>query len=248
MNELLHVASIGLLAGVLGTGAGGLLTTCLRRPGNRTFSILLGFSAGIMLSVVAFDLMPEAFALAPLWWGISGLLAGVVLLGLIDLFVPHIHFFGGDAESQRFVRASLLVGLGIAMHNLPEGLAIGAGYGASERLGAGIAVLMAMQNFPEGMAMATPMLMARVRCGRIVMATAAAGLPMGMGAVLGWLVGGLSPVVLAVCLGFAAGAMLFVTCDELIPGAQEIRIGHSGTYGIVLGVVTGIVVSTLLHA
>ncbi|MEW6523752.1 MAG: ZIP family metal transporter [Bacillota bacterium] len=247
MNELLRVALVGLVAGVAGTGLGGVITACFARPDKRVFSTLLGFSAGIMISVVAFDLMPEALELAPVWWGLAGLLLGVLVLTLVDLLVPHIHFLSDDLESSRYVRASLFVGLGIAMHNLPEGLAIGAGFGASERFGTGIAVLMALQNFPEGMAMGAPMVLARVKYRTIILATAAAGLPMGAGAILGYLAGGLSPLVLALALGFAGGAMLFVVCDELIPDAQELRVGHSGTFGIILGVVTGILVSTLLR-
>lgn len=243
--ELLKVTAIGTLAGVLGTGLGGLLIAVLPRLNRGALSGVLGLSAGIMLSVVAFDLMPEAFAVAGVWWGLLGLTLGAALLTLVDLVTPHMHFLSTDEESRRYLRTGLLIGLGIALHNLPEGLAIGAGYGSSARFGLSVAVLMAIQNAPEGMAMACPLCQVPGRRWRSVVYTLLAGLPMGLGAFIGGLLGRVSPVLLSVSLGFAAGAMLFITCDELIPGAQELKQGHSGTFGIVLGVMIGVAVSML---
>lgn len=205
--------------------------------------MILGFSAGVMLSIVTFDLIPEALEKAPALVGLSGLVAGAVLLAFTDFFTPHVHFFSDDEESQRFIRTGMLVGVGIALHNLPEGLAIGAGFVSSPQFGLGIALLMAIQNVPEGMAMACPFSRTPLPRSKIIGATLLAGLPMGIGALLGAVFGVSSPSVLAFSLGFAAGAMLFITCDELIPDAQELRVGHSGTYGIVMGVLAGIVIS-----
>ncbi|MGE5543202.1 MAG: ZIP family metal transporter [Bacillota bacterium] len=242
----MHGVATGLFAGVVGTTAGGLVLLLFRRPSDMVFSLILGFSGGIMLSVTAFDLMPEAFGLAGVGWGIAGLVLGAILIGLVDLFTPHIHFLSTDRESSRFARASLFIGLGIAMHNLPEGIAIGAGLSSSARFGVGLTILMTLHNMPEGMAMCAPMCRAAGCSWRMVGMAAAAGVPTGVGALIGVVLGATSPVVLALSLGFAAGAMLFVTCDELIPDAQELGVGHTGTYGIVAGVVAGIALSTIM--
>ena len=245
MSSAWYVVFVGLAAGVLGTGVGGFLVSVLNKPSDRVFSMVLGFSGGIMLSIVSFDLMPEAFEVAGVVWGITGLIVGTALVAMVDFVVPHMHFMSTDCESSRFIRAGLFVGLGIAMHNLPEGMAIGAGFISSERFGLGVALLMTIQNMPEGMAMAAPMCRAGVTPLRAGLLACLAGVPMGVGALIGATLGSVSPVVLSLSLGFAAGAMLFITCDELIPDAQEFRAGHTGTFGIVAGVVTGIVVSTL---
>jgi len=245
LPELLTITVIGTLAGVLGTGLGGLAVAFLPKVNKVVLSVVLGFSAGIMLAVVAFDLLPEAFDAAGAVWGLAGLGLGAALLALTDLITPHVHFLSTDEESQRFLRTSIVVGVGIALHNLPEGLAIGAGFGSSARFGLGVAILMAIQNAPEGMAMACPLCLTTVSPWRAVGWTLLAGLPMGVGAALGGLLGHVSPLLLAVSLGFAGGAMLFITCDELIPDAQELRHGHSGTFGIVFGVIVGIAVSML---
>ncbi len=247
MSRVVVGAAIGLLSGLIGTGLGGFALRIFGRPSDMVFSVILGFSGGIMLSMVAFDLMPQAFDLAGVEWGIAGLVGGALLIGAIDLFAPHVHFMSNDKESSRFVRASLLIGVGIAIHNLPEGMAIGAGYLSSQRFGLGLALLMMLHNMPEGMAMSAPMCRVSSCTWRVVGWATVAGLPEGIGALAGMALGGVSPIVLALCLGFAAGAMLFITCDELIPDAQEFRVGHTGTWGIVAGVVTGIVLSTLLE-
>lgn len=237
---------IGFLAGVGGTGLGGVASLFFRCLPSRTYSVVLGFSAGVMLSVVAFDLMPEAIEAGGLQYAVLGILAGVILVSLLDL-LPHTHFMTSDRESSRFIKAGVIVGLGIAMHNLPEGLAIGAGYASNTALGLGLGLVIAVHNFPEGMAMACPMIIGGMHPLRVVGATVLAGMPMGLGALIGALLGSLSPVFLSVCLGFAAGAMLFVTCDELIPDAQELASGHSGTFGIVAGVLAGIILTSLFH-
>ncbi len=237
---------IGLMAGVIGTGFGGMAVALLKQPNRRMFGVVLGFSAGIMLAVVSFDLMPEAFEIGGTLWAVAGLVGGAMLMAVIDLVLPHIHSFSTDKESSKFVRAGVLVGLGISMHNLPEGLAIGASYSSSSEFGFGIAVLMAIQNFPEGMAMGAPMLLGGLGPLMVAVYVSLAGVPMGVGALLGQVLGTISPIVLSVSLGFAAGAMLFITCDELIPAAHELQEGHSSIYGIVFGVIVGIVVSRFI--
>ena len=245
LHELLRITLLGTLAGVLGTGLGGVAVAFLPKMRNSVLSAMLGLSAGIMLAIVAFDLLPEAFKVAGTAWGLLGLAAGAGLLALTDLVTPHVHFLAADEESKRFLHTSLVIGLGIALHNLPEGLAIGAGFGSSDRFGLAMAALMAIQNAPEGMAMACPLCQTAVTPWRTIGWTILAGLPMGLGAFLGGLLGHVSPVLLAASLGFAGGAMLFITCDELIPDAQEFKAGHSGTFGIMLGVIVGVAVSTL---
>lgn len=242
----LYVTLVGLLAGTLGTCLGGFLTCLLRRPTNDLLSIILGFSGGIMIAVVNFDLMPEAIRVGGMAAGIVGLALGVALIAFLDRILPHIHFLSSDRESSRFLRAGVLIGLGIAMHNLPEGMAIGASYSSSEGLGLAVAVIMTIQNLPEGMAMAAPIVAAGIAAWRVAAVTALAGAPMGVGALLGVLASNISPTILSVSLGFAAGAMLFITFDEIIPDAHELASGHTATYGIVLGVVTGVLFSAII--
>lgn len=247
ISTILIVSLIGLLVGTIGTGLGGAVALLFRRPGEGTLSLMLALSAGLMLAVVFMDLAAEAFRVAPFFWGAAGIVTGVAFIACLDLVLPHFHGAGGEGEGTRYLRTGLLLGLGIAMHNLPEGLAIGAGYAHAQSLGAGIAILIGLQNLPEGVAMSVPLCMGGVCRRRVLGASILAGVPMGLGALLGIAFGALSPKILALALGFAGGAMLYITCDEMIPEAQRQAKGHSGTFGIVAGAVIGMAISAALH-
>ncbi|MEA4884077.1 MAG: ZIP family metal transporter [Clostridia bacterium] len=239
MHAIAYVTLMGLAAGVVGTGAGSTATAMVGAPSRRVLSVLMGLAGGVMLSVVFLDLVPESIEIGGLLFAIAGFVLGIGATAMVDLLTPHFHAISGDCENSRYLRASLLTGIGIAMHNLPEGLAIGASYAHGSSLGFSVALTIALHNIPEGMAMAAPMCAARLRPARIAMWGGVAGLPMAVGALIGVAIGGVSPAVLASCLGFAGGAMVFITADELIPDAQEFAVGHSGTFGIVLGVLAG---------
>ena len=240
--DLWRVTLLGLFTGVVGTGLGGYIIAVLGRPEKRVLSFVLGFSGGVMLAIIFVDLIPEGMEIGGITSTFIGLLLGVVLLILLDFILPHTHVSGEQEQRNHYLRLSILLGLGIAMHNLPEGMAIGAGYAVSDLTGWRLAITMLIQNIPEGMAMAGPMAAAGVGCLKCVGITAAAGIPMGMGAWLGAVIGNVSPLALAISLGFAAGAMLYIVFDELIPEAQEQAQGHSGTFGAVVGVLIGIAI------
>ena len=238
---VLRVTAIGLIAGAVGTGGGGFISYCLlRKPGATMLSTVLGFSAGVMLSVVFMDLLPEAIEIGGYWYAIAGLLAGIGVLLLLDLLFPHYHHCSEEEGRFRFRKVGILLGIGIALHNIPEGLAIGAGYASSATLGAGITLVMTLQNIPEGMAMATAMCIGGFGGRRVVLLATLAGIPMGIGALLGAAVGSISPHMLSLSLSFAGGAMLYITCDEMVPDAHEFSKGHSAALGIILGVLVGI--------
>lgn len=245
LDFIIRVTLIGLMAGVIGTGGGGLFAYLLKRPSSRFLSAVLGFSAGIMLVVVFLELLPEAFEIGSFIYGVGGLLIGIIVLLIMDIRLPHYHHFSGEHHQSHFRKVGILLFIGIALHNIPEGLAIGSGYVSSEELGLTLAVIMTVQNLPEGLAMATALSMGGVRNSKVVLATALAGLPMGLGALFGALIGSISPLFLSVSLGFAAGAMLYIVCDELIPDAQNLHKGHSATLGLIAGVVIGIMLTAL---
>jgi ZIP family zinc transporter len=239
---------IAVVVGVVGTGAGGVLVSLWGNPGKKILAVFLGFSGGVMISVVAFDLMPQAFTLAGTYVGLAALLAGALSTMAIDLLLPHVHHFAVDKESSKFERTAIVVAAGIAMHDLPEGLAVGAGLSSATAasLGLKVAVMMFLHNIPEGIAVAGPLAAMGRRWAYVVGISALTGCPSVLGAAIGSLVGRVSPVVLAFSLAFSAGAMLFVTFDELIPGAQELADGHAGTLGAVAGIIASIAMSRLM--
>ena len=243
--SLYEITLLGFLAGTLGTGLGGGAAVFLSRISSRQLSTLLGFSAGIMLAIVFFDLIPEALHTGGIFWGVAGVILGTVLMACIDFLLPHFHV-PGERAASRYVHTGVVLGLGIAMHNFPEGLAIGGGSTYEIQLGFALAAAIAFHDIPEGLAMAIPLCLGKVRRSRIVLGTVAAGMPTGLGALLGAIMGRVSPVFMSLALGLAGGAMLFITCDEMLPQAKELSRGRSAAFGTTAGVISGILLTALL--
>lgn len=240
-NFVLEVSLIGLIAGVLGTALGGLLGIILNISKGNRLSIIMGFAAGIMMTIVFLELLNEAIEMNLIVWAVIGLTVGIVVFLILDMIIPHHHPQSQDGIGSVYLKKGALMTLGIGLHNLPEGLAIGAGFAASQEMGIALAIIIAIHNIPEGLAVATPLIMAKMPRLKVVLITAAAGLPMAIGALIGSLIGNISPAYLAASLGFAGGAMLYIVCDELIPDAYEVASNeHYPIMGILLGVIIGI--------
>lgn len=219
---VLGATLVGFFMGVGGTAAGGLFLLSFRRPSARTQALLLGCSAGIMLMVVFLDLFPEAVKAGGWTLCLLGTFMGLFLVQTIDQALPKLPGIRKRGLS-RYSHAGLLLGLGIALHNFPEGVALGTVYAASRDISGwlGIALLMSLHNIPEGMVMAAAMRLGRVRLSRVLWSLVLVEIPMALGAMAGGIFGELSAAATGISLGFAGGAMLYITIDELVPAASE---------------------------
>lgn len=197
------------------------------------------------MAIVCFELLPEAFEMAGLTTGIIGVILGVGLMALIDTLIPKAKSTDKTDQGSGYIRTGIFLGLGIAIHNFPEGLAIGSGLAANIRLGLSLAFVIGFHNVPEGIAMAMPMIVGGYSRSKIFLATIMAGVPLGFGAFIGAILGEISPALVSLCLSFAGGTMLFITCGELIPGSQDAHHGRASVFGIIIGLLAGIVLSTL---
>ena len=241
MSRLFAVTCIGFLCGMIGTGLGGVFTLFLGNPSKRFMAVLLGFTSGVMISVVCFDLLPEAFDMGGVFISLAGIVMGVGMILVIEQFIPERV---SQKYSDDFVRSGILLGIGIAIHNFPEGLAVGSGFAASDYLGLGLAIVIGLHDIPEGIAMAAPLKIGGISRLKILMYTVLAGIPMGIGAFAGELLGEISRTLICLCLSFAGGAMLYITCGELIPKTQNIYKGRISTIGMIIGIICGIIIST----
>lgn len=239
MDNIVHITLTGFLVGVIGTGLGGMLALSLGKPGNRILSPILGFSAGIMLTIVCFDLLPEAFERAKFLIGLAGIIIGVIITIFIDELVRSRRS-AKISSNTNLLKMGRLIGLGVALHNFPEGLAIGSGFMATKELGIGISIVIALHNIPEGMSMAAPMRVGGMSRLKSILSTFLVGLPMGIGAFIGAVLGEISGAFIAFCLSFAGGTMLYITCGELIPNSSKLYGGRTSTIGLILGFIVGL--------
>jgi zinc transporter, ZIP family len=249
-----------LLGGLIAAGATalGTLPVALSQPlSQRTNDTMLGFGAGVMLAACAFSLVLPALDVAQSQgagrWGAgllvgAGILLGGLLLLMVDRLVPHEHFVKGpEGRSGHALKRAWLFVLAIALHNMPEGLAIGVAFAGPDQLGAqALATGIAIQDVPEGLVVA--MALRSVGYGRSLSVAlgVASGLVEPLFAVIGVAVVGLSASLLPWGLAAAAGAMLYVISHEIIPESH--RQGHEAfaTTGLMLGFVLMMVLDTSL--
>ncbi|MCR4399026.1 MAG: hypothetical protein NUV93_08705 [Firmicutes bacterium] len=237
MDRVIMAALLGAVAGVVGTGVGGLVAAASREPDRRAFATLVGFSGGMMFAVTVFDLVPEALAADPVAAAVGAVVGAGFIVATDLIWTAGAH--GGDVHGgTRYIRAGTVVGLGIAAHNFAEGLAVGSGYVAASRLGMEISLIIGIHDVPEGIAMATMLRLGRVRRLAVIAAASATGLPMAAGALLGALIGEISRAGLAFSLGCAGGAMLSVTF-RLYPEGASLRRRAAMVSGTVAGLAAG---------
>ena len=271
IKTLLYTTAI---AGVGGTGLGGLIGAILQKDSNRIVSLLLSFAGGVMLSVVCFDLVTEAIETDVGILVVIGAIAlGVTVIFLLNHLidqktnpeVPHIdashpktaddldelihsdhleqHYARKDSKFSLFI-AGIVMASAIALHNVPEGMTIGASYASNDGVMGNaaliLAVLIGLHNIPEGMAVSVPLISGGMKKPKAVLITALSGIPTIIGAFLGYLLGEIGAMGLALSLGFASGAMLYVVFGEILP--QSILMYHSKlpAFSAIIGMLVGL--------
>jgi len=243
MSRILEITLIGLLSGVVGTGTGGLLAFLINKKSSRLLGFILEFSAGLMLSVVCFDLLPEAFNLGGVSLSCWGVVLGTIAIIILDDMAKRVEYVKKTVANNVLLKTGILMAIGISLHNFPEGVAIGSGFEASLKLGLSIAIVIAVHDIPEGMAVAVPLRAAGIKGSKVLILTVLSGLPTAVGAFVGVVLGNISQEIIAMCLGFAGGAMIYIVCSELIPEAKRVDSGKLSSFGNVLGILAGIFVS-----
>ncbi len=264
------------IAGVVGTGLGGLVGAVLQKDSNRTVSLLLSFAGGVMLSVVCFDLVTEAIEVsANIWIVIAAVALGVAVIYLLNHLIdrrtnpeiPHIdenhpkthddldelihsdhlnqHYAKKDSKFALFI-AGIVMASAIALHNVPEGMTIGASYASNDGvMGSAalvLAILIGLHNIPEGMAVSVPLISGGMNRTKAILITALSGVPTMLGALLGYAIGEIGAIGLTLSLGFASGAMLYVVFGEILP--QAILMYHSKlpAFSAIIGMLVGLLI------
>ena len=204
---------------------------------------VLGYCAGVMLAASTVGLIVPAFEGAtesiPWWMIAAGVMAGALFLNILDLITPHMHTITGlDAEEHRHnasVNRIMLFVLAIAIHKLPEGIAAGVTVSSEEAASWIVTLGITFHNIPEGMVIIAPLLLAGVSHWRTLLIALSIGMLEIVGVLVGYGLGNISSMLLPVMLGFAGGAMLYVTSDEMIPETHAHGNERGATYMLLAG-------------
>ena len=241
-------------AGLCGaTIVGSLIGFMIKELPHKWNDTVLGYCAGVMLAASTIGLIVPAFEMTGHWWLVAiGVMVGALFLNLLDLVTPHLHHITGLDEAEHHHNASLnhvlLFVMAIALHKLPEGMA--AGVSMSEGTDGSWAVTLgiALQNVPEGMVVIAPLLVAGVSHARTFLISTVIGLLEVIGVWFGFAMGTASQLMLPFMLGFAGGAMLYVTSDEMIPETHAHGYQKQATYALLLGFMTLVLVERFFEA
>ena len=246
-----------VLLTALGVGGatviGALIGFLFKRLSHRFSDIVLSFAAGVMLAAAVLGLILPSVEYGGKWGlpiTVLGIFAGALCLNLIDKLVPHLHkMIGSDIEPHQnsSLNKVLLFVTAIAIHNLPEGIAAGVGFGAGDTSQAlMIAGGIALQNIPEGMVIIGPMLAAGVKPRKTFVLAMGTGLVEVVGTLLGYFAVSLSAAILPFALAFAGGTMLYVISDEMIPETHAHGSERGATYALLIGFCVMLVTDVLL--
>jgi len=255
---------MSLIAGVAGMGLGGLITALFGSRSEKMIGIFLSFSGGVMISVAFIELIPEAIELSSLLVMVIGLFLGAALVFLFNTFIDNLShtagksklhdtfaefFHSGDVISKKssMLRSGLIMLFAIGLHNVPEGLAMGAAGNYDASLGLALAIIIGLHNIPEGMAVTAPLILGGLSKTKSVVITLIAGATTVLGAVVGVLIGSISDIAVALSFSAAAGAMLYVVLGEILPQSIVSSNDRVPTIFAFLGIVVGMLFTEIFH-
>lgn len=241
-----EIVWISFLSG-MATPLGGWIVLRFRRLSERLLGFFLGLAAGIMMTVVLTELMPaslragggELFVVgAASGWLLMQLLRSLLNAGMGQQLAQH--------EKAAFLQMGWFIALAIALHDMPEGLAIGAGNAVHRDIGVIIALAIALHNIPEGMSIAVPLRLAGVKGLKILWVTFLAGITTPLGTILSLGLLTISPAFISLSLAFASGAMAYVVAQSILPEALHAHKG-AAVAGIVAGTAVMVVLAAVHH-
>lgn len=238
--DVMRVGIIGFLAESIGLSMGMMALYAFQIKNGKSMGMLYGGTSGLMLAMICFDVLPDALEKGRMDLVFCGIIIGALLGILLDEAVEALEHKSSKMQLKHIERTGLILILGIAIHNIPEGFALGTIAHTSMDSISRLAIIMAMHSIPEGIALAIPFKKANTSLIILLGMAIYLGAMMGIGAVLGYTLSGFSEHLISTGLGVAGGIILYIVCGELIPESRKIWNGRLTTIATIAGLMGGI--------
>lgn len=232
----------------LATGLGAIPIIIFKKIPEDIHDAMLGFAAGIMLAAASFSLLVPALESGGLFQTLLGVAVSGVFVYFVEKMIPHLHpHFGKEPQEELGLQKGLLMAVAVTLHNFPEGLAVGVGLASgTDNIGVLLALAIAAQNIPEGLAVAAPIADSGLSRIKVFLLTLLSGLAEPVAAVVGMTLCSFSKSILPFGLAFAAGAMIYVVSDQIIPECHSNGNETQATFGVMAGVIAMLALQGIL--
>ncbi|MDR2940372.1 MAG: ZIP family metal transporter [Clostridiales bacterium] len=238
---MLDIISIAYTVSVASFILGIIFSYFTKKIADNFIGALMGFTGGLLLSFICFEILPTAFIACGLYFSIAGILLGVVF----SIFVEN-RFDYTNIHNNKLLKTGTLIGLGMSLHNFPEGMALGSMLRINYNLGIKFSVLIAIHCLPEVLAICIPLRKAGFSSYRLFVYGLLLSLPMAAGALLGGFITSISGALIALSLSFAGGVMLYISCGQIIPESKNFYNSKITTIISCFGFITGILMINYL--
>lgn len=246
MDAIFITGFSGYLTGWIGILTGILFSFLIKRRGRRFKGTILGLIGGLMLAIVCFDLLPESFEAGSIYISIVGITFGLILAVILDGKLEHDKIPASDNRKHRFLKAGIFMAIGIGIHNIPSGIALGSLLSTSPIKGLHLAIALILHGIPEGLAVGIFFRESNLSTLTLILISIITSIPMGLGSLLGGIISKISPIVFCISLAFAGGMILYIICRETLPSARDTWRGRMSTIGNVIGMIIGILIVSFL--
>ncbi len=253
MDKAIIIAFLLTLMAGLSTGIGSLISFFAKKTNTKMLSFSLGLSAGVMIYVSFVEMLPQSFRLLEnqfsktgTWYAVIAFFCGLILSLVIDKLVPEkenphevrfVESMNKEVDKSKLHRMGIITAIAITIHNFPEGIATFIAAYSNIEMGIPVAVAIAIHNIPEGIAVAVPIYFATGSKLKAMRLSFLSGLAEPLGAIIAFLIimPFINDLILGITFAIISGIMVFISFDELLPGAQKYGNHHIPTYGVVIG-------------
>ena len=245
MNKILVIGGSGFFTAWMGILAGILFSFFIKGKSKRLKGATFGFIGGLMIAIVCFDLIPESVGLSNVYITTIGIILGLILSLLLDGKLDHNHL--PNSTNGKFLKSGIFMSVAIGIHHIPIGFALGSLLSTAPIKGIHLAIAIILHGIPEGLALGLFFNESNLGVLSLIIISIATSVPMGLGAFLGGILSGISPIVISLTLSFTGGMILYIIYSETLPNSRETWKGRLSTIGIVIGMISGILIISLLN-